>query len=95
PMLWTKELIKGKILYKLARKEKYEESHTAVENLSKGFPKHLAGKAKEAIEELIKENIILSKPTNYGLQVSINVDKNEIVELLIEQFQHAKTDPQD
>ncbi len=76
-MVWTDEEIKGKILHKLARFGKFEHSHTAVEHLQKGFPKDLAGRAKEMIQELKKEGILRTKPTNYGEQVSINVEKTD------------------
>jgi len=51
-MNWTNNEIKGKILHKMTRFGKFEHSHTAVENLQKGFPKDLAGRAKEIIDEL-------------------------------------------
>jgi len=46
--------------------------HTAFENLSKGFPRHLRGEAKETAEWLIRKGFIIAKPTSYGLQVSLN-----------------------
>lgn len=73
-MDWTDDEIKGKILHKLVRFGKFEHSHTALEHLQKGFPGHLIGRVKENIGELKKERILLTKPTNYGMQVSINVD---------------------
>jgi len=78
-MDWTNEEIKGKILHKLARCGKFEHSHTAIEHLQKGFPGHLGGRVKENIEELKKERILLTKPTNYGMQISINVDMTDKV----------------
>ena len=89
-MVWTEEEIKGKILHKLARFGKFEHSHTAIEYLQKGFPKDLAGKAKEMIQELKKEGILKSKPTSYGEQVSINVDKTEQVMRYIDIFLKRK-----
>jgi hypothetical protein len=89
-MTWTKEEIKGKILHKLARFGKFEHSHTAIEHLQKGFPKDLAGKAKEMIQELKKEGILKSKPTSYGEQVSINVEKTEQVMRYIDLFLRRK-----
>jgi hypothetical protein len=83
---WTDEEIKGKILHKLTRFGKFEHSHTAIEHLQKGFPKDLAGKAKEMVEELKREGILKSKPTSYGEQVSINVEKSEEVMKYIEIF---------
>ena len=71
------------ILRKLYRRRIIGGKHTAVEHLTKGLPKHLAGAAKNAIKELIKEGIILSKPTSYGLQVSLNPEKiNEITKII-------------
>jgi len=78
-MDWTNEEIKGKILHKLVRFGKFEHSHTAIEHLQKGFPGHLIGKVKDNINELRKEGILSTKPTNYGMQVSINVDMTDRV----------------
>jgi len=89
-MSWTEEEIKGKILHKLVRFGKFEHSHTAIEHLQKGFPKDMAGKAKEMIHELKKEGILKSKPTSYGEQVSINVEKHEQVMFYIDIFLKRK-----
>lgn len=60
-------------------------SHTSFDNLPKGFPKHLRGFVKDVAEELIKEGLLLRKPTSYGVQVSLNVRmKKEIEESLSE-----------
>lgn len=85
-MGWTNDEIKGKILHKLARFGKFEHSHTAIENLQKGFPKDLAGRAKEMIKELKKEGVLKSKPTSYGEQISVNVDKTGEVMRYIDAF---------
>ena len=84
--MWTNEQIKGKILHKLTRKGKFEHSHTALENLPKSFPPELKGKAKEMSEELIKEGILYLKKTNYGNQVSINLDKREKIMEYVDEF---------
>ena len=72
------------ILRKLFRHRHIGGKHTAVENLVKGLPKHAVGKAKKAVEELIKEGFISKKPTSYGLQVSLNPEKIELIIKLIE-----------
>ena len=77
--MWTDNEIKGKILHKLTRAGKFEHSHTAVENLQKGFTKDIVGRVKDMIKELKKGDILIIKATNYGEQVSINVDLNEKV----------------
>jgi len=46
--------------------------HTAFEHITAGVPKHLHGEAKKAAEELIKEGLILTKLTGYGLQIMLN-----------------------
>jgi hypothetical protein len=46
--------------------------HTAIENLSKGFPKDIRGKANDAVKKLIREGWLVRKRTGYGLQVSID-----------------------
>lgn len=70
----------------MTRFGKFEHSHTAVENLQKGFPKDLAGRAKEMINELKKEGIIKVKKTNYGEQVSLNLEMNDKIMYYIELF---------
>ena len=84
--MWTDAQIKGKILHKLSRKGKFEHSHTALDNLQKGFPPELRGRAKEMSEELIKEGILYLKKAGYGTQVSINAEMNEKIMSYIDEF---------
>ena len=71
------------LLRKLLYMGKWGGAHTSFDNLPKGFPKQLRGAVKEAAKELIKRGLLLSKPTSYGLEVSLNVRmKKEIEELL-------------
>jgi hypothetical protein len=84
--MWTDAQIKGKILHKLTRRGKFEHSHTALDNLQKGFPPELKGRSKEMSEELIKEGILHLKKTGYGKHVSINVEMKEKVMGYIDEF---------
>jgi hypothetical protein len=84
--LWTDSQTKGKILHKLTRKGKFEHSHTALDNLQKGFPPDLKGNAKDMSEELIKKGILHLKKTSYGKQVSINVEMKEKIMEYIDEF---------
>ena len=73
----TDDEIKGRIIRKLFRHGSWGTSHTSFENLKKGFTqrdtgKHGSKKVDKMGESLIKENLILSKPTGYGLEVSLN-----------------------
>ena len=83
---WTESQIKGKILHKLTRKGKFEHRHTALDNLQKGFPPDLKGKAKDMSQELMKEGILYLKKTSYGKQVSINLDKKDKIMEYIDEF---------
>lgn len=91
-MGWSDNEIKGKILHKLTRFGKFEHSHTAIEHLQKGFPGHLIGRVKDNIQELRKEGILLTKQTNYGMHVSINVELTEKVMMYISYFLKRKED---
>ena len=71
------------ILRKLFRLRIIGGKHTAVEHLTKGLPKHAAGEAKNAVKDLVKEGLILTKSTSYGLQVSLNQEKiDEIAKII-------------
>ena len=83
---WTNSQIKGKILHKLARKGKFEHSHTALDNLAKGFPPDMRGRAKDMSKELLKEGILHLKNTIYGKQVSINIENKEKIMEYIDEF---------
>ena len=64
--------IRRTILRKLTIHNIWGAKHTSPDNLQKGLPKHLHGAAKEVVNDLIKEGFLLSHPTSYGLQVSLN-----------------------
>jgi len=72
------------ILRKLFRRRIIGGKHTAVEHLTKGLPKHVVGEAKNAVSDLIKDGLVLSKPTSYGLQVSLNPEKIDEIFRIIE-----------
>lgn len=58
--------------------------HTNIHNLPKGLSNELrvSREVKKAVEELLKEQILLSKPTHYGLEVSLNPKKIKEIEEL-------------
>jgi len=64
--------IKDNILFKLHWRKYWGARHTALESVKKGIPKHLGGRYVDMAKELIKEGLIVSKPTSYGLQISLN-----------------------
>jgi len=79
------EAIRRKILKKLYLQRIIQHKHTSFDNLPKGFPTHLRGQVKEAAELLLKEGLLLSKPTSYGLEVSLNHERIEEIEKIIEE----------
>lgn len=84
--MWTDEEIKGKILHKLTRLGKFSHSHTSIDNLPKGFPPEIRGRVKDMAKELKKEQILFSKPTSYGEEISINPVQKENIMIYINKF---------
>jgi hypothetical protein len=78
--------LKAMILHKLAKRRKWGDSHTAFENVAKGVPPHLKGRYKDLAYELIKDNIIIRKPTAYGLQISLNVERSDEIKMMIRKY---------
>lgn len=74
----------NQIIYTLLRKlfylGKWGGSHTSIDNLPKGFPKHLRGEVKSIAQDLIKKNLLLAKPTSYGIEVSLNPERKKEIE---------------
>lgn len=86
------DFIKAKILFKLARRRKWGNSHTAFDNLKKGFKPKDHNLVKQLGDELIKENLILRKPTGYGLHISLNNKKAQEIKKLISGFLGVEID---
>jgi hypothetical protein len=77
------EKIRATLLYHLRRKRIIGAKHTAYDTLKMGFPSHLGKEIKKIADELIKQGFLITKPTSYGLQVSLNKDKISEIELII------------
>ena len=73
------EVITARLLYHLRKKNVIGAKHTHYDALKFGFPKHLGKEVESAAKELIKKGWLITKPTNYGLQVSLN--KNRLMEI--------------
>ena len=80
------EEIKWFILNKMTRHRFWMGKHTSIHNLPKGLPDHLRStkETKKVVHNLLKDEILLSKPTNYGLEVSLNIKKKRDIEEFIE-----------
>ncbi|HLD02093.1 MAG TPA: hypothetical protein VJC07_00125 [Candidatus Nanoarchaeia archaeon] len=82
-MQFSDEEIKATILYNLRRKRKIGGAHTHFDTLKRGFPSHLGKDVKNLANEIIKEGLILTKSTPYGLQVWLNKDRIGEIEAYI------------
>jgi hypothetical protein len=74
--------IKRHILLKLVEHRYWQHKHTNINNLPKSLPTHLknSGYTKTAIKELINKNFLISKPTSYGLELSLNIRMKKEIE---------------
>ena len=78
------EEIKATILLKLHKRGNWGGSHTALDNMKKGWKDVDLGKqglkrVEKLARELIRQGLIIPKPTHYGLQVSLNPRQNETI----------------
>ncbi len=76
----NEDKIKATILYHLRRKKLIGNKHTHYDTIKKGFPSHLGKEIEKIAKELIKDGFIMTKPTSYGLQVSLNKEKIKEIE---------------
>ncbi|MDD9953420.1 MAG: hypothetical protein OXR66_03725 [Candidatus Woesearchaeota archaeon] len=80
----NEDKVRATILYNLRRKKVLGGVHTHFDTLKKGFPAHAKKDVKNVAKALVKEQLLLTKPTSYGLQVSLNKEKlKEIDEFIM------------
>lgn len=91
-MEFSPDVIKARLLYHLRKKRVMGGVHTHYDTLKMGFPKHLGKEIEKAAKELIKDSWLITKPTSYGLQVSLNKDKILDIEDFIEKTLNYKFD---
>ncbi|MBS3153371.1 hypothetical protein J4426_02295 [Candidatus Woesearchaeota archaeon] len=82
-MISDEDKIKATILYNLRRKKIIGGVHTHYDTLKRGFPSHLGKDIEKIAKKLIKEGLIITKPTSYGLQVSLNKERLAEIEEII------------
>ena len=58
--------------------------HTSVDNLQKSFAKHERGNVNKIVKKLVKAGYIVPKSTSYGLHCSLNKNRINEIEKLIE-----------
>ena len=91
-MEFTSDIIKARLLYHLRKKRVLGGVHTHFDTLKMGFPKHLGKEVENIAKQLIKDKWLITKPTSYGLQVSLNKEKLIEIENFIERVLGLKFD---
>jgi len=83
------EKVKAMILHALARKRKWNESHTPLTNVIKWVIIRKNGKrVKKLISQLRKEGLVNVKPTHYGEEISLNFyQKEKVIEVIKKYFE--------
>ncbi len=80
------EKIKLHILKKLFDQKCWVNKHFNINNIPQGLPSHARDSRiiKKAVDDLIKIKWLSSKPTHYGLELSLNIDEKKEIEDYIE-----------
>jgi len=73
--MMEEDIIKGRLLLHLRKKNVIGAKHTHYDTLKFGFPKHLGKEIENVAKDLIRKGWLVAKPTGYGLQVSLSKDK--------------------
>jgi len=89
-MLFDDE-IKATLLLKLHKRGNWGASHTAFDNLHKGFKEANLGKQgikriETITKDLIRQGWIIPKPTGYGLQIALNPRENQTIISFMKRF---------
>ncbi len=75
--------IRRRILRKMVRHSWWTGKHTAFDNIPKGFPKEMWKDVKKELKQLIREGLVIAKPTHYGSHVSLNVSMKAEIERIV------------
>ncbi len=58
--------------------------HTSLDSLKRSFSSNEKGNVEKAIKKLVRLNLILNHPTSYGKQYSLNPQKIQDIEKIID-----------
>lgn len=76
--------IRKNILKRLYSNQAFSKGHLLYERLTSGIPSHLKGFAKDILEELVKEELVIFYGrTKYGDAYQLNIKKLKEIEELI------------
>ncbi len=81
------EQVKAHILKKLFDMRCWMGKHTSIHNMQKGLPGHARDSRviSKIINELSQKEWILTKPTHYGLELSLNMKKKGEIEKYLDE----------
>ena len=87
----TEAQIRATILFKLHKRGNWGASHTAFDNIKKGFNERDFGKHGTKIidkiaKELVREGLIITKPTHYGRQISLNPRQSDRIVTIMKTY---------
>lgn len=87
----TDEQLEALLLHKLFMRKCWGGKHTSFDNLKKGIKVGELGKdglkrVAAVGKGMIRNGLLLTKPTHYGLQVSLNPRQSEIILSKIRKF---------
>jgi hypothetical protein len=71
------------LLFKLWRNRCFGKGHMLIDNLFGGFPSHIKGQMQAELDKLIKENIVIKKPSKHGKAVYINYECKDKIALAL------------
>jgi hypothetical protein len=57
------------LIHKLWIHTCFGKGHMLIDNLVKGYPSHLKGQMKDDVNNLLRKNILVKKPTRHGCAV--------------------------
>lgn len=60
------------ICFKLYRNRCFGKGHMLVDNVVRGFPSHEVGRVRDAIGDLVRDAILVRKPSRHGEAVFID-----------------------
>ncbi len=89
--MFSDDEIKATLMFKLHKRGNWGASHTALDNLIKGWNqselgKHGLKRVDQMTRELIRQGAMIPKPTSYGLQVSLNPRQSEAIMASMRRF---------
>ncbi len=71
------------IFHKLWRNRCFGKGHMLIDNVVNGFPKNIQKNVKNELDDLIRKNYLIKKPSQHGYCVYINLDNKQKIEKAI------------